>query len=154
MVSLWILQHIIFVCALAVTILFWALVYDGEDITALVQVGHIYNTIVLLPDYFFSQLPFRFLHGWLPIAYRLLYIVLSAILYVAGVGSIENDTDYIYSSLDWDNISKSIINCVGILIGVLVLHCILYCVSMVTLPRKATEEKLEVEMASTSAKIV
>ncbi len=149
-VCLWILQHIVFVSATGVTILYWAMVYDGGKVPPQLM-DHVVNIAVLLPDYFFSQLPFRLLHGWLPIAYAIMYIIFSIIAYVAGVPT---DSSYIYSALDWDDIPSTIVTCVGVIFILLLLHFVLYGASMVTLSMKAKKKKNEPEVEITYASVV
>ncbi len=134
----WILHDIVLVCAPAVTLLFFALVYQkGQDMEVN---AHILTTVAILPDWFFSQFPCRLLHVYVCVTYAMVYIVFSIIHYATNIGNTVNGTRYIYPALDWGDIPLAVTSCIKVVVAVICLHVLVLIASKVTISTRNKEE--------------
>ena len=102
----WILYNISITIALAVTILFWALLYDSESSidygSAVNLMTHAVNGIMALTDLFVTGIPIRLLHILYPLAFAGAYSVFTGI-YHGFNGTNTQDNPYIYSVIDYND---------------------------------------------------
>ncbi len=89
----------------------------------------------------------------MPITYVLTYVIFSIIHYVADIKDLQDNTRYVYSSLDWGNIPSAIIHVIAAFVLVTLLQFIVYLASMVTqvmktedTPNSLAKNNLELEL--------
>ena len=101
--TLWLLQGVLVPGTCLVFLLYWGLVFDGTIHTFTIPT-HGVNFLVQLADLLISSQPYLLLHGLYFFAYCMLFLAWSLIHYATGVGDGKGNR-YIYSSLDWSNVS-------------------------------------------------
>ncbi|KAL3910137.1 MAG: hypothetical protein SGPRY_009169, partial [Prymnesium sp.] len=95
------LQCSTYVISFIVSVLFWALVYDGGALPAISFFTHGSNFIVAFADLLLAGIPFRVGHMWVSLVFALAYVLFSLIYDVSG--GMAGDDPYIYEVLDWNN---------------------------------------------------
>ena len=94
------MQNIALPCTLLVTLLYWALVFDGTIDNAVDVNTHGVNFVVMYLDMLLNGHPLRLGHVYQPVLYAFIYTIFSLIYDLSG-GMDQLGNGYIYSSLDW-----------------------------------------------------
>ncbi|XP_064609919.1 protein rolling stone-like [Liolophura sinensis] len=114
--------------SLAVTIMYWGMVYTEDSTVDFVNFAvHGSNSIVVVLDQFVTGMPVRILHAHHPLIYAVLYSLFTGIYYAAG-GTTAGGEKAIYAVLDYE---KSPGLAVGLLlvasfIAIPLLHVLLF----------------------------
>lgn len=103
----WALLAIVIPGEVVITILFWALVYDGKPVTYVTAMVHGGTMILLLIDGFvLSRIPLRLKQFVFFESFSLLYFLWNIVHAYSGIGNpyngVSQDDDAIYESLDWN----------------------------------------------------
>ena len=136
----WVLHNLGIVYAIAVTSLYWGLLYDpdtvdqlGYDVTGGTNlVTHGINGLVALIDLFVCGIPFHLLHVIYPTAFAGTYAAFTGIYHSVN-GTNVRGNPYIYSIIDYNNDPGS---STGVLLSVVFLfvpflYVIIYCLFLV-----------------------
>ena len=113
----WWVQSIVHPSALAVTLLFWTLVYKGGSVRQSTIWAHVVNSLVVVMDLLVSAFQTRLLHYVWALMYCVTYIVWSVIHYFTNIGDGLGDR-YIYSALNWSpsTTKTAVLTCVIIVV--------------------------------------
>ncbi|XP_061729259.1 protein rolling stone-like [Cydia pomonella] len=129
----WVLFNVAQTVALAITVLYWLLLYDpettvyptaealGRDVAT-----HALNSALTLAELLAARTPARALHAWQPLLLATAYAAFSAVYYAAGGTNIFGES-FIYPVLDWSTPAAAGAVAGASLAGALVLH-VLVCV--------------------------
>lgn len=113
----WILFSVALPAAVTVTLLYWALVYDGRVITLENILIHAMNSLVMLADLFIGSQPLLLIHYLYFLLFAVAYLIWSLIHHSADIGNGKGNR-YIYGTLDWCKLDSTIVTVVIIfLIG-------------------------------------
>lgn len=125
--AVWVFQDGVYPAALAVTILYWVLLFDGS--TSFFDVNkHAVNFLLVVVDCFFSTFPVRVLHMWVSMTYAFIYLFWTVINYWANVGDEDGDR-YVYSVLDWSDPSSALaLSAEVVFILLPILQCVMHLV--------------------------
>lgn len=130
----WYLYTITSSIAIGVTILYWGTIYDpklhAKD--PLNFMMHLFNSVLMLTDLIVVGVPLRLEHFWWPVACVVTYLAFTVIYYLAG-GLDKNGYHYIYKILDWKKPGRSALVCLGGLVFLTVVHCVLCAVARLRL---------------------
>lgn len=125
----WVLQNVVTELSFGVSIAFWTLVHGSE--TA-VPVGrftwalHIWNSSLLLMDFFIVSVPVRILHVYFSMIIGVVYSIFSYLYYVAG-GKRSDGKHYVYKQLNWkDNPLKAALLCFAAVCSLLVVRVLMF----------------------------
>jgi len=118
----WILHTVAFDIALAVTVLYWALLASPSKTESAVSINnHALNFVVMFLDLFIINIPERFLHSVHSFTYAIIYTVFLLILHGSGAES------SVYSVTDWaDNPGLAAGLCVGAAFATILIRCVAY----------------------------
>ncbi|KAH9508152.1 hypothetical protein Btru_054868 [Bulinus truncatus] len=111
----WLLYNIIGSSNILVTIMYWAVVYDGSTDVIQVVINTI-NTVFVISNICVTAMPCQLFHFIYPVVYGALYFIFTYIYFVAGGTNIQS-LDVIYNALDWHKAHPTV---VGVVIGVVV----------------------------------
>ena len=102
---------------------------------------HAGNTIYVLLDLLVSETPLRIYHTFHCMLYGICYIAFSAVYqYLGGTNSLNEP--YIYSSLDWKNVSRTIIISVIVIFVLMpLMWFVLWCFSKLKLLCRSQNKK-------------
>ena len=117
----WFLFLISTEAAVAVTILYWALLYDGGSVDGINANTHLVNGIFAVVDLWLSGVPVRLLHFIYISLFGAAYVIFSGIYHAAG-------TDPIYDVLDY-RLHPTSASLIAVLVALLFLpfvHVLLY----------------------------
>ena len=99
------IQWIMFYCgtemAIAVTILYWTVIYQGGEVSGVDANTHLVNGIFALVDIAISGVPVRIFHAIYPLMITGTYSVFTGIYYAANGTNVQGER-YIYGVLDYD----------------------------------------------------
>ena len=115
----WLLFTIGTEAAIAVSILYWALLYRGGTIGHVNIATHTLNGIIALVDIGITGVPVRILHFVYPVIFCSSYSVFTGVYYGAGGTNVFNQT-YIYPVLDYES-SPGLAS--GVIVGVSLVFC-------------------------------
>ncbi|ESP03529.1 hypothetical protein LOTGIDRAFT_199138 [Lottia gigantea] len=97
----WVMFNVSNTASIAVSILFWALLYsDTYPLTTVDIATHLLNSAYVLSNLIITAVPVRIYHFFHPVLFSTLYIIFTVIYQEAG-GSNGLDKPYIYSVIDW-----------------------------------------------------
>lgn len=130
---LWILHNIGGNSAIAVTLLFWGLLYDPQRVDEFDFYGpvniitHGVNGLIALFDIFFSGIPVHLLHFIYPSLFGASYAVFTGIYYAFN-GTNVNGDPYIYSLIDYERDPATFTGVVLSIVFIFIpmLHVIIY----------------------------
>ena len=88
--------------ALAVSGVYWVVLYRGEPVDGVNANVHLLNATIALIDVIFSGVPVRILHFIYPAMFAAAYAVFTGIYFAAG-GTDPNGNPYIYPVIDYGN---------------------------------------------------
>ncbi|KAK6994643.1 protein rolling stone-like isoform X1 [Biomphalaria glabrata] len=111
----WFLYGVIGSSNILVTIMYWAVVFDG-NVEAVDVIINSVNSFFIISNGLVTAMPLRILHFLYPVLYGAAYFIFTYIYYAAGGTNILN-RDIIYSALDWNHAYPTVL---GVVIGVLV----------------------------------
>ncbi|WAR26797.1 ROST-like protein [Mya arenaria] len=97
----WCLATMAGVVSVTTSIVYWGLVYNGRDITAVDASTHLINSVYVIANVFLTGMPMRILHFWFSVLYALVYSLFTVVYYFAG-GTNHNENPYVYPQLNWD----------------------------------------------------
>lgn len=98
----WALQAIMLPMSVAITILFWVLVYDPSTTPTTVEIlTHGGNAALMLLDFIFVQQPLFCRKIVWPVVFSAAYLGFSFAYYKGGGTQGDGSTTYIYKDLDW-----------------------------------------------------
>ncbi len=138
----WSLHDLVMPLVLLVSIMFWWLLYSaGEKDLYETILKHAVNTAIIVPDMFFSPLPHRLMHIYIPLAFVVLYEIWTVIHDAVGLGNSTVDGNYIYSIVDWENsVSTALIYCVLVIVVMSILHVVTTVTSLIMRALKSKEK--------------
>jgi len=121
----WFLYIVTTNMTIGVTVCYWFTVYNPEihQMDPLNIMMHICNSLLMLIDLFVASIPFRLQNFWWCLSIALLYIIFTAIYYVAG-GLDKHGYHYIYKVIDWKKPMRTSLVCIGGFTLLTVLHCV------------------------------
>ena len=96
----WLLFSIGAEIALAVSILYWTVIYDGSEVDGVNLNVHLTNGVIAVVDLWFSATPVRLLHIIYPLIFGAFYLIFTGI-YHAADGTNSDDEPYVYSVIDY-----------------------------------------------------
>ncbi|CAH1778975.1 unnamed protein product [Owenia fusiformis] len=125
----WIISNISYTIALATTIAYWGVIYDGGVLHPISIMTHAINSVYVIADIIFGAQPIRVYHGIHPVLFGAIYAAFTVVYDVLG-GTNAKDKPYVYSVLDWSaSWSDSLIYYVIIgLVLIPISHLILYAI--------------------------
>lgn len=88
--------------AVVVSILYWAVIYDGEAVDGVNANTHLVNGIIALIDIFFSGIPVRVFHFIYATAFAATYAVFTGIYHATSSTNVRGDP-FIYPVIDYEN---------------------------------------------------
>ena len=97
--ALWVIYNIAAVAAIAVTSVYWVLLFSNK-LTAVSVVVHAVNSIVMVGDTMLSSVPVRLFHVIYPMLYLIAYLVFTLIYWAVG-GTSSFGNPYIYPMTDY-----------------------------------------------------
>jgi len=123
----WILSTTATGGALLITIIYWALLFPGEDPPVSYQnvFVHGLNSVIVLVDVFISARPWRFHHVYMPVTFGLTYLTFSIVYYYAG-GTDAAGNAYIYPILDWSDPGPTVGYVFLCVVAVVLIHAVLF----------------------------
>ncbi len=137
----WSLHDLIMPLILLVSILYWPMSAGDHKSLHLSILNHAVNTAIIVPDMFFSPLPHRLMHIYIPLAFVVLYEIWTVIHDTVGLGNSMDDGNNIYSFLDWENsVSTTLIYCVLVIAMMSILHVVTTVTSLITRALKSKEK--------------
>nr|KAG5697353.1 hypothetical protein BaRGS_004079 [Batillaria attramentaria] len=99
----WLLQNVSSCSAIIVSLLYWTLLYSGENSPTMISVNsHAVNSVFVLTDLLLSRAPIRIQHFIYTVVFFLVYVLFSIIYWAAG-GQNHRGENYIYSLLDYSD---------------------------------------------------
>ncbi|XP_020292872.1 protein rolling stone-like isoform X2 [Pseudomyrmex gracilis] len=121
----WFLYVVTTNLAIGVTMCYWFTVYNPEihQLDPLNIMVHVCNSVLVLVDLFVTSIPFRLWNFWWCLSIAILYVIFTAIYYVAG-GLDKLGLHYIYKVLDWKRPARTSLVSVGGCTFIMVLHCV------------------------------
>lgn len=79
---LWLLYNVAVTMALSVTILYWILEYNGENIIYANINFHVLNSVLVILEHSLSSMPWRLLHVVYPMMFSILYTVANVMYWI------------------------------------------------------------------------
>lgn len=112
--------------AIGVTVSYWSTVYDPKihQIDPLNIMLHVCNSLLMIADLCIMSIPLRLRHFWWCLTIVVSYILFSVIYYSAG-GLDKRNLTYIYKVLDWQKPGRTLLVCLGGVMFLVVVHCLL-----------------------------
>ncbi|XP_018322706.1 protein rolling stone [Agrilus planipennis] len=107
--------------AFLISIVYWSLLYDSNDLDTMNVMIHAMNSVLMLLDLMVVAHPVRIVHFYLPVFFGIVYLVFSLIYWSAG-GTDRYGCSYIYTILDWNKPGQTSAFCIGVLFFYLILH--------------------------------
>ena len=98
----WVLFNLGVNMAVVVSLLYWALLYNGGSVDGVNANTHLVNAIIALVDVIFSGVPVRVLHFIYPLLFSSAYVAFTGI-YFAADGTNARGDPYIYSVIDYES---------------------------------------------------
>lgn len=122
----WVLYTVTSSTAICVTIIYWSTIYDPKIHVKdpLNFMLHLFNTVLMLLDLIIVGVPIRVEHFWWPLVCGVIYILFTVIYYHAG-GLDKHGDHYIYKILDWKRPGRTVLMCIGTLLFLTTVHCLL-----------------------------
>ena len=102
----WVLQGVALPGSFLIFVLFWGLVYDGSNATAITPFVHGVNFAIMVADQALSNQPMYLLHAAFFMVFVVAYLAWTVVHYAAGLKDCHNHR-YIYAALDWSNPSSA-----------------------------------------------
>lgn len=124
---LWILHSVAVDVTFSVSILFWFGKLPCKKVLPLyTDLIHIWNTVLMLMDFFVVAIPIRILHVYASIIVASIYAVFTYVYYyLGGVGSHKQHA--LYPLLDWKNdVTKALLVVIGSLVFLVVFRFVIY----------------------------
>ncbi|XP_034938368.1 protein rolling stone-like isoform X2 [Chelonus insularis] len=122
----WFLYTVTSTLAIAVTVAYWAAVYDSKihHIDPLNIMLHVCNSLLMIADLCVANVPIKLKHFWWCVVIVLIYLVFSVIYYAAG-GLDKRGYHYIYKVLDWKKPGMTLLVAAGGIFFLIAVHCLL-----------------------------
>lgn len=119
----WFLYVVTTNVAICVTVTYWLSVYNPKihHMDPLNIMLHVCNSILMMIDFFVTNIPFRLRNFWWPLIIAFFYMMFSLIYYLAG-GTDKHGCSYIYKILDWKKPIQSLLVCMGEVVFMIILH--------------------------------
>lgn len=117
----WILHTVAFDIALLVTILYWTLLSNHWEKTAVIVNNHALNSVSMILDLFVNNVPERLLHVIYSFMFAIMYITFVLILHVSGVNS------SVYPVLNWSTSpGRAAVLCVGAVLSIALMRSVAF----------------------------
>lgn len=122
----WFMYTVTSTLAVGVTISYWAAVHDPKihQIDPLNIMLHVCNSLLVITDLSVANIPLRLKYFWWCLVIIMIYLLFSVIYYSAG-GLDKHGHHYIYKVLDWKKPGITILICLGGIIFLIIVHCLL-----------------------------
>ncbi|KAF2897143.1 hypothetical protein ILUMI_09032 [Ignelater luminosus] len=124
----WVAQNVVTELSFGVSITFWALVHASETppVGRFTWALHIWNSSLLLMDFFIVAVPVRILHVYFSVVIGVVYSIFSYVYYAAG-GKRSDGKPYVYKLLNWkDNPFKAAVMCLAAICFLLVMRVFMF----------------------------
>lgn len=128
----WIIFSISMDIAIAITLLYWILIYDESkmDLDALNFLVHGTNSIAMVIELLVTAHPINLIHCLWSVLFGFVYIIFSVIYHVSG-GTSRDGGPSIYPLLNWNKAGSTAGICIGVLFFLVFLHVFIYAVHWV-----------------------
>ena len=122
----WFLYTTTCTLAIGVTVSYWVAVHDPKihHVDALNIMLHVCNSLLMIIDLAIMNVPLRMRHFWWCLTIVTVYITFTLIYYYAG-GTDKRGLTYIYKVLDWQKPGIAFLVCLGGLLFLVIVHCLL-----------------------------
>lgn len=123
----WIIFSVSMDIAIAITLLYWILIYDDTkmDVDALNFLVHGTNSIAMVIELLVTAHPINLVHSLWSVLFGFVYIIFSVIYHAAG-GTSRDGGESIYPLLNWNKPGVTAGICIGVLFFLLFLHIFIY----------------------------
>lgn len=109
--------------SLALTAFYWAVLYDGDTLSADNPIKHGGSSVLLIFEAFFSRLPI--------VSYHIQFVISYGTLYLAFMWIYWGVTDYwFYEALDWTESATAIVYYIALPLLLVIMFLILYLVAL------------------------
>ncbi|XP_050413775.1 protein rolling stone [Patella vulgata] len=124
---LWILYNIATTASFIVTALYWSMIFKAsKGVNPVSLAVHGINSVYVFLNLFITAVPNRILHFYQPVIYGIIYTVFTAVYHAAN-GTNMRDQPYVYSVLNWDKPTKTIIMAIiSTFIAIPIMHLFVY----------------------------